>query len=160
MARVGIWERREGFFEAVEERRAALDLPRPKYVRGEHPADFGEEGLDLLCVSPAAVGWAGAGYIHARTVLLCGAAAPLARHLHAASAVSYGPSARDTLTISSLEGSQLCAALQRELVTVQGRVVERQELVLPFDPTSSPLLKLAQVGALLLLGAAPEQLMM
>ena len=34
---------------------------------------------------------------------------------------------RDTLTLSSREGHRLWLALQRELVTVQGQVVERQE---------------------------------
>ena len=40
----------------------------------------------------------------------------------AASAVSYGVSPRDSLTISSREGGTLWAALQREVVTITGRV--------------------------------------
>lgn len=159
MYRVGFWERDEGLFEAVEAGREALGLERPEYVRGVHPAAFVERAMDLLCVTPGAVGWAGAGAIVCRTVLLPGSSGPLARTLRAGSAVSYGSSPKDTLTISSLEGDQLCAALQRELVTVEGRVVDRQELVLPFRPGASPHLKLAVVGALLLLGAPPEGLM-
>ncbi len=159
MVRVGIWERDEGLYEAVKTALERRGGPLPELVRGSHPAHLADGALDLLCVSPGAVGWAGAGAIQCRTVLLCGASGPLARNLHAESAVSYGTSARDTLTLSSLEGDQLCAALQRELVTVQGRVVERQELVLPFPAGASPLPWLAAVGALLLLGVTPEELM-
>lgn len=152
MIRVGIWERREGIYERLEAGLAAAGVPRPVFLRGEHPADFAEgEPLDLLVVSPGAVGWAGAGAVRCRTVLLNGAAGPLARGLHAESAVSYGSSAKDTITLSSLEGDQICVAVQRELVTVGGRTVERQELVFPFPAGSSPLPWLASVGALLLL---------
>lgn len=109
-------------------------------------------------ISPEAVGWAGAGQIHAGTVLLSGAAGPLARALRTERAVSYGTSARDTLTLSSLEGDQICVAIQRDIVTVSGAVVERQELVLPFPPGRSPLPWLCAVGALLLMDVPPERL--
>ena len=65
--------------------------------------------------------------------------------------MSYGTSPRDTLTLSSLEGGQICLALQRELVTLTGQVVEQQELVLPFPRDAAPLPFLATAGALLLL---------
>lgn len=73
-----------------------------------------------------------------RTVLLPGGAGPLARALRTGQAVSYGTSPRDTLTFSSLEGDRICLALQRELVTLQGTVVEQQEMVLPFPAGSLP----------------------
>lgn len=76
--------------------------------------------------------------------------------LRAASAVSYGASPRNSLTISSREGSRLWAALQRELVTVDGRVVERQEFPLKLRPGAEELPVLAAAGALLLLGVPPE----
>ena len=47
--------------------------------------------------------------------------------LQAASAVSYGSGPKNTLTLSSREGRKLWLALQRELVTIQGQVVDRQE---------------------------------
>jgi hypothetical protein len=78
--------------------------------------------------------------------------------LRAASAVSYGASPRDSLTISSREGNILWAALQRELVTVDGRVVERQEFPLDLAPGEGELSALATAGALLLLGVPPEEL--
>ena len=155
--RIGIWERNEGLREVILEGLRAAGAEPPVLEAGAHPADFSGE-LDLLVISPEAVGWAGAGQIHAGTVLLSGAAGPLARALRTERAVSYGTSARDTLTLSSLEGDQICLALQRELVTVQGGVVERQELVLPFPPGRSSQLYLASGGTLLLLGVSPEAL--
>jgi len=76
----------------------------------------------------------------------------------AASAVSYGLSPRDSLTVSSRERGVLWAALQRELVTVDGRVVERQEFPLALEPGAEELSALAAAGALLLLGVPPEEL--
>lgn len=114
---------------------------RPSAARlrsGRHPAELAEGVLDLLVVSPGALGWAGAGAVDCRTVLLPGGAGPLARALRTGQAVSYGTSPRDTLTFSSLEGDRICLALQRELVTLQGTVVEQQEMVLPFPAGSLP----------------------
>ena len=112
-----------------------------------------------ICWWSPPAGWAGAGAVDCRTVLLPGGAGPLARALRTGQAVSYGTSPRDTLTFSSLEGDRICLALQRELVTLQGTVVEQQEMVLPFPPEASPLPFLATAGTLLLLGMPPEQLM-
>ena len=77
--------------------------------------------------------------------------------LRAASAVSYGASPKNSLTVSSRRGERLWAALQRELVTVEGRVVERQEFPVPFL-SHGELASLAVAGALLLLGVPPEEL--
>lgn len=152
---VGIWERNEGIAAAVRDRLP----PGLAHVRsGAHPAELAGEPLDLLAAAPGATAWAGAGAVACRTVLLPGSAAPLARSLRARQAVSYGPSPRDTLTFSSMEGSSLCLALQRELVTLEGAVVEQQELVLPFPPEASPLPFLALMGVLLLLGIPPGEL--
>lgn len=93
-----------------------------------------------------------------RTVLLPGDAGRLLQGVRAASAVSYGVSPRDSLTISSREGDRLWAALQRELVTVDGQVVERQEFPLTVPPGIRELSALAIAGALLILGVPPEEL--
>ena len=90
--------------------------------------------------------------------LLPGGAGGLLSGLDPAAAVSYGTGPRDTLTLSSREGRQLWCAIQRELVTVEGRVVERQELPLRLPDHMSPLSVLAAAGALLLLGVPPEEL--
>ena len=50
-------------------------------------------------------------------------------------------------------------ALQRELVTLAGTVLDQQELVLPFPAGLSPMPYLAAMGVLLLLGVPPEELM-
>ena len=117
-------------------------------VSERHPA--------LLVVSPKAAEQGIPLPRQCRTVLLPGemGGAPL----QAASAVSYGVSPRDSLTISSREGELLWAALQRELVTVDGQVVERQEFPLALEPGEGELAALAAAGALLLLGVPPEGL--
>ena len=143
MIEVGIWERDEGILDAVARR---LPPSAARLRSGRHPAELAEGVLDLLVVSPGALGWAGAGAVDCRTVLLPGGAGPLARALRTGQAVSYGTSPRDTLTFSSLEGDRICLALQRELVTLQGTVVEQQEMVLPFPPEASPLPFLATAG--------------
>ena len=81
-------------------------------VSERHPA--------LLVVSPRAAEQGMPLPRQCRMALVPGA---LTVPLRAASAVSYGASPRDSLTISSREGNILWAALQRELVTVDGRVV-------------------------------------
>lgn len=154
MRRVGVWERGEGLCDALESRLRCSAVPLPLLLRGRHPAELAGESLDLLVVSPRATGWAGAASVSCRMVLLPGSAGPMARDMRVESAVSYGPGPKDTITLSSLEGDKICLAVQRELVTVEGSVVERQELVLPYPAgQETPELFMAQVGALLLLGA-------
>ena len=62
--RIGIWERNEGLREVILEGLRAAGAEPPVLEAGAHPADFSGE-LDLLVISPEAVGWAGAGQIHA-----------------------------------------------------------------------------------------------
>jgi len=157
---LGVWERGEGVFRAVRGAVEAARRPFPHMVSGRCPAEFVSMPLDLLAVSPAAAEEkrlpAG---ISCRCLLLPGDAGPLARQIRAEYAVSYGTSPKDTLTFSSLEGDRICLALQRELVTLAGGVVDQQELVLPFPAGLSPLPWLAAVGVLLLLGVTAEELM-
>ena len=144
---VGVWERGEGLAEAAKEL-----CPRAKVRAGSHPAQLGTELLELLVVSPAAVGWAGASALSCRTVLLPHAAGPLARSLLAQRVVSYGLSPRDTLTVSSLDEDRASVAVQRELLRPDGGLVERQELVVMRRPGQSAELLLAETGLRLLLG--------
>lgn len=117
-------------------------------VNGRHPA--------LLVVSPRAAERGLPLPERCRTVLLPGELGGVP--LRAASAVSYGVSPRDSLTVSSREDGGLWVALQRELVTVDGRIVERQEFPLALAPGEGELTALAAAGALLLLGVPPEKL--
>ena len=93
-----------------------------------------------------------------RLLLAPGDARTLPALLRAETVISYGLSPRDSLTLSSREGDTLWAALQRELVTVDGHVVERQEFPLRLEPGAEELPSLAAAGALLLLGVPPEEL--
>ena len=114
----------------------------------------------LLVISPRA---AESGLLRipaCRVVLLPGVGRETLGELRAASAVSYGLSPRDSLTLSSREGERLWCALQRELVTLDGAVVERQEFPVLPPPALEPLSALAAAGALLLLGVPPERLRM
>ena len=158
MRRVGVWERDEGLCDAIRSQLGRSKLPPPVLLRGRHPAELAGEGLDLLVVSPAATGWAGAASVACRMVLLPGGAGPIVRGMRVESAVSYGSGPKDTITLSSLEGDKICLAVQRELVTVEGGVVERQELVLPYPAgQETPERFMAQVGTLLLLGAGTPE---
>lgn len=156
MTRVGIWEKQERVSEAVR-RSLGRELGEIRLVSGRHPAEFAGEAVDLLCIGPDSDGWAGVRSAECDVILLPGAAGPLARGMRCRSAVSYGTSPRDTLTFSSLEGDKICLALQRELVSLAGHVVERQEFVVPFPLGEDPMTFLAAAGVLLLLGAKPEE---
>ena len=108
-------------------------------------------GVDLLVLSPA---W-GKEILSCppcRVILSPGHLEPLS----APAAVSYGPSPRDTLTFSSLAGDGMVLSLQREVVTLTGRRLDRQELPLPCR--GDPLTALAWAGTLLLAGVAPGDL--
>ncbi len=157
MRLMGVWERDEGLAEELERELAGRD-DRPLLRRGRHPAELAGAGLDLLVVSPRAAGLAGAGSISCRLLLLPGCAGALVRGMRVEEAVSYGTSPRDTITLSSLEQGRISLAVQRELVTVEGGVVERQELVLPFPQGVSPELFMAKAGALLLLRGTAEHM--
>ena len=156
MTRVGIWEKQEAV-SALVDRFLGRRREEVRMVEGRHPAEFAGEALDLLCIGPESAGWAGLRAAECGVLLLPGAAGPLARGLRCRSAVSYGTSPRDTLTFSSLEGDRICLALQREFVSLAGRVVERQEFVAPFPPGEDPMTFLAAAGVMLLLGASPEE---
>lgn len=140
----------EGIEQAILRTLAVRGGGAARHVTHSHPS--------LLVVSPGAAARRLVLPVACRTVLLPGDAGELLAGLRAASAVSYGTSPRDSLTISSREGDRLWAALQRELVTVGGQVVERQEFPLNLSPGASELPTLAAAGALLLLGVPPEAL--
>ncbi len=148
MELVGIWsggEKLAGRLEARLGRQFAL-------FTGAHPADFAQRPPALLVIAPDATGLAGAGLIRPRVALLPGDSLALASRVRAASAVSYGLGRRNTLTLSSMEGGNVSVALQRELMTLSGAGVERQEWVLPYDRArETPEEFLCLVGALLLL---------
>lgn len=149
MWQIGVWEHGEGLAERV----SALAEGCHTLVRAcSHPALLAGTPLDLLIVSPGAVGWAGALSLSCKRALLPGGLSALTRALPAVDILSYGPSSRNTITLSGLNEGHAAVAIQREFPDLNGCPIDRQELVLPFDGTTTPDLFLAQVGAALLLG--------
>lgn len=153
MALVGVWERGGAVFAAL----TAAAGGKADFFCAAHPVELMGRDLALLVVAPDAQGWGGAGVLHCRTALVPGAAGPQAGRLKADSAVSYGAAAKNSITVSSLEGDKIVLAIQRELVTVSGAVVERQELVLPFPAGTDSDRFLCLAGALLLLDVPPGE---
>ena len=140
----------EGIEEAILRRLSARGGMGGRCVSGGHPA--------LLVVSPGAVRRGLELPGACRTVLLPGYAQSALRELRAASAVRYGTSPQDSLTLSGRERDRMWALLQREIVTVSGHVVERQEFSVALPPGGKELPTLAAAGALLLLGVSPGEL--
>lgn len=155
MYQIGLWAASKALCRRLEAPVGNLDGALAPF---QHPGQLLWPKLDLLVIAPEARSWAGADAIRCPLVLLPGTAWRLARPLRTARAVSYGPSLRDTLTLSSRRGDRLCAAVQRELITVSGQTVEEQELVLPLPRGMDPMEALTAAGTLLLLDADPERL--
>lgn len=87
---------------------------------------------ELLALTPDAAREPSDDALRALTLLLPGDSAPaLALDAGARQVVSYGFSPRDTLTLSSLAGTERLLCLQRSVVTVDGALLEPQELPLP-----------------------------
>lgn len=66
--------------------------------------------------------------------------------------VAYGMSARDTITLSSIEEKSAVVALQRELPTLGGAVLDRQEIPVKSSSVTSPEELMAVVGSILIMG--------
>jgi len=66
--------------------------------------------------------------------------------------VAYGMSARDTITLSSIEEKSAVVALQREMLTLERIVLDRQEIPVKYDPFMSPEELMVVVGSLLIMG--------
>lgn len=116
------------------------------------------EQFALLAVAPGAEPESGVPIPPSRLLLLPGSDLSLLQRCKAACVMSYGGSSKDSLTLSSLEGRQLSLAIQRELPTLSGGSVERQELMFPLRGEEGPLDLLFRVGLLLVLGVCVEDL--
>lgn len=151
MEPVGFWSRSSDILERLSGRLGG----QFQFYGGDHPAHFARRVPALLIIAPDAAGLAGVGVIRSRVALLPGDNPALARGVRAASAVSYGLGRQNTLTLSSLEAGNVAVCLQRSLLTLSGKSIERQEWVLPLDPAvQSPESLLCLAGALLLLDQA------
>ena len=74
------------------------------------------------CTVPSTVG----AMLRCKVLLLPGGVFP--DFAYADSVVTYGMGAHDTLTLSSIGGESCVLSLRRELVTADGRILDRQEL--------------------------------
>ncbi len=74
----------------------------------------------------------------------------------AKSLVTYGLGAKESITYSSLSPDNSVIALQREVVTINGTRLERQEI--PTPPTEQPEKMLAMAAAMLIAGCTAESL--
>lgn len=116
------------------------------------------EHLDLLAVAPGADLAPSAPLPSCRLLLLPGTEGALLRHCKAACVMSYGGASKNSLTLSSLEVGQVSIAIQRELPTLTGGSIDRQELVFPLAPDQEALSLLFRVGLFLVLGVSVDEL--
>lgn len=125
-------------------------------TRVESLEALGKLSLDILVLSSKA---AKKTETQSTTVLQCkfflvpGAdSAKTTGRVRADRVVSYGMSARDSITLSSINEKDCVISLQRELITINGHISEQQEI--PIQPVckASPDNLMAATGVLLLLG--------
>jgi hypothetical protein len=92
-------------------------------------------------------------------LLVPGQAGDLSAKLRASCVVSYGMSLKDSVTMSSIDEGGLVLSVQRELPTLSGRYLERQDIPVRCQEKAPAEDVLASSAALLLLGVPPESLM-
>lgn len=154
---------RVGILEELREGQAAALLDAPISFSGitllaAPSASQLPESLDLLAISPRWDVGEQETLPTCRLLLLPGGRSTLIRRLRADCVMSYGTSPKDSLTLSSVEPHRLTLSIQRDLVTLRGSTVERQEVSLSPGARREPMELLFRGGLLLLLGAPPEQL--
>ena len=114
---------------------------------------------DLFVVTASDVSGTPPPDLHCRALLVSGdGQAKAALHIPSQWVVSFGLSGKDSITVSSLEPDCAVIALLRELVTLNGLVLEQQELPLPIPWAAEAAELMVFYGSLLLLGVPPEDL--
>ena len=119
---------------------ALLECPRawerllpPGVRRAETAAELEGRNWDLLALTAGGCVAVGKRVVRCRILLLPGDwERPLPTGLAAEAVVSYGLSARDSLTLSSLTEPVLC--VQRQLPRPDGTWIDPQEFLLPVLP--------------------------
>lgn len=93
-----------------------------------------------------------------RILLIPDTAAALLHLYESECVVSYGLSDKSTLTLSSITDDETVISIQRELPTIDGELLEQQEIALK-RPENLPVENfLAAAGALLIAGVSAEKL--
>lgn len=96
--------------------------------------------------------------VNCRTLLAPGGAKKLMKSINADSVISYGLSDRDSLTLSSIGDDAIVLALQREISTLGGVTLDRQELPVRRKTGVTDESMLGAAGTLLILGLNPNDL--
>jgi len=154
---------RVGILEGLREGQAAALLDAPISFSGltliaAQSSSQLPKALDLLAMSPRYGVEEQEILAACRLLLLPGNRSTLIRRLRADCVMSYGTSPKDSLTLSSVEPYRLTLSIQRDLVTLQGGTVERQEVSLSPSSRRAPMELLFRGGLLLLLGVPVEHL--
>ncbi len=120
------------------------------------PGDLNGQPPDILVLSPDAVMTrrGQSAPVQCGILLLPGDAD--ADSFDAGCVVTYGMSPKNTLTLSSIGEDTCVLALQRELLTANGAMLERQEFNI--NSGLQPDRLLAMAGALLTLGLKPSEI--
>ena len=136
-----------------------LDKPLSAVItQGARLSDF-SGGYDLFVALSSITGAPPPAPLSCRALLLPGdATVERLSQISSKWATSFGLSAKDSITVSSLGPTCAVLALQRELITLDGLIIEQQELPLPIPHTASAPEMMALYGSLLLLGVPPERL--
>jgi len=93
-----------------------------------------------------------------RILLIPDTAAGILHFYEADCVVSYGLSDKSTITPSSITEDETVISIQRELPTIDGDLLEQQEIALRRPEGMAVEKFLAAIGALLITGVQPEKL--
>ncbi len=93
-----------------------------------------------------------------RILLIPDSAGEVLRFFDADCVVSYGMSEKCSVTLSSISENHAVVSIQRELPTLDGDLLERQDLKMNRPENLSEESLLAAASILLIAGAAPEKL--
>lgn len=120
------------------------------------PAELRDERPDILVLSAdvARQKWNLEATVACGILLLPGDAG--AENFDASCLVTYGMSPKNTITLSSISEDVCVLALQREILTATGDILEQQEIKINGGIRPDTLLAVA--GALLLLGQKPPDI--
>lgn len=147
-------KKNEGFFTHIQDRLLADGVGDTRlYPYHGLRAEFAPRLFDLAVISPGADEDALRGPEIACRILLLPEWVS-ADTIRADCLVTYGMSPKSSVTLSSISEKFGVVAIMRELATVSGEILDRQELCVP--RRDEPDFLLAGVGAVLLLDGQPE----
>ncbi|NLO47788.1 MAG: hypothetical protein GX111_05645 [Clostridiales bacterium] len=111
--------------------------------------------IDLLIISPNAH-FTKKTDLSAKCILLPGTLLDSLNGVESDYVITYGMSPRDTVTASSISDDGIVITLQRELVTLSGEILERQDLPKMPLRLPPPEKMMVVISALLLIGVPPD----